>query len=258
MFISKIDPGVEIVTEAWNATPPEGMSLGLEERDFAAFPYGSIAPEFSFKLLSWPEIVERAEFNERNKCRTSDLLRAKGFLSSNQNGTNYCWNHGCVNAMMGTQIIMGMPKLNLSAASSAAPIKGYRNVGGWGGEALQGLAKDGVATVDFWPYNKISRSLYTPEMQENAKLHRVTDWEDMPGRDKQVLFSALVQNIMCPVAYNWWGHLVCAVDPLITGPSDGNVLILNSHGDADFKALTGSRSSHSDAQCVRNITPSYV
>jgi hypothetical protein len=258
MFISTIDPGVEIVTESWNATPPEGFSLGLEERDFAAFPYGSIAPEFSFKLLTWAEIVERAEFNERNKCRTSDILRAKGFVSSNQNGTKYCWNHGCVNAMMGTQIIMGMPFLPLSAASSAAPIKNYRNVGGWGGEALQGLAKDGVATVDFWPYNKISRSLYTPEMQANAKLHRVTDWEDMPGRDKQVLFSALVQNIMCPVAYNWWGHLVCAVDPLITGPTDGNVLILNSHGDKDFKALTGSRSIHSDAQCVRNLTPSYV
>lgn len=258
MFISTIDPGVEIVTAAWNPAPPEGMSLGLVERDFDAFPYGSIAKEFSFKLLTWPEIVERAEYNERNKCRTSDILRAKGFVSSNQNGTNYCWNHGCVNAMMGTQIITGAPKLNLSAASSAARIKGFRNSGGWGGEALEGLAVDGVSVVDFWPYNKIDRSLVTEEMKANAKLHRVTDWEDMPGRDKQVLFSALVQNIMCPVAYSWWGHLVCAVDPLITGPTSGDVLILNSHGDKDFKALTGSRSVHSDAQCVRNITPSYV
>jgi hypothetical protein len=94
-------------------------------------------------------------------------------------------------------------------------------------------------------------------MKANAKLHRVTDWEDMPGRDKQVLFSALVQNIMCPVAYNWWGHLVCAIDPLLTGPTSGNVLILNSHGDRDFMALTGSRATHSDAQAVRGVTSAY-
>lgn len=260
MFISAIDSGVTVVTEATYidyALTGHQDGYGLQDRDFEAFPYGSIAPEFSFKVLTWPEIVERAEFNERNKCRTSDILRAKGFLSSNQSRTNYCWMHGPVNALIGTRIIRNYPNLPLSAASAAAIVKGFRNVGGWGGEALKHLQAYGVATVEHWPYNAISRQYVTDAMKQNAMLHRVTDWEDMPGRDKQVLFSALVQNIMCPVAYNWWGHLVCAVDPLITGPTSGNVLILNSHGDRDFMALTGSRSSHSDAQAVRGVTPAY-
>jgi hypothetical protein len=225
---------------------------GLIPRDFAAEPYGTYK-EFSFPVLSWKEIAERAEYNEKNTCRTSDLLAAKGFFDTNQSRTLYCWMHGSVNAADGTRILNNQPRVDLSAASAAAPANSFRNAGGYGVQALKWLQENGVATKKFWPANEISRSLWTEDAKADAKRTTVDEWEDLPN-DPQVYASALVQNILTNPAFNWWSHLVCGLDPIMTGPESFDLRILNSHGQGKFIVLQGRKAYPSDSQCVRRVS----
>lgn len=258
MFKGKINYGETVIGDnnyldymPSPVTHPEGY--GLVPRNFGANPLGSIAPMASFKMLTWPEIIDRAEYNEENKCRTSDILRRRKFFTSNQGRTNFCWMHGWVNGMKATAIIQNIPLPDLSAASAAAPCKNFQNSGGWGGESGEWLTKYGVATMQHYPANEISRSLYTQSVKDNALLHRIEEWEDLDSKDMQAICSAMVQNILCPVAFNWWRHLLLGVDPIITGPRSADMRLLNSHNDADFIVLTGSRAIPDDTQCIKRI-----
>lgn len=235
----------------------QGEGYGLQPRDFERVPYGSIAPEFTFQVFDWQEIRERIIERERTKSRNCDRLRAKGFTYGNQSRTNYCWMHGCVNMQKGTRILRNMPHVDLSPAGAAAPIKNFRNVGGWGGEALEWLKVNGVPEVKFYPANVIDRDYYTEETKANAKKHLVTDWEDVKPRDLQVLFSALISDLLCPVAFNWWRHLVGAVDPVILGNDKYGLMIFNSHNDGDFLVLEGSRAVPDDVQVIRAVSSAY-
>lgn len=230
---------------------------GLIPRDFAANPYGSIAPEFSFAVLPWNEIRERHEYNKANKSTNSDILNAKGFVDTNQSRTLYCWMHGCVNGQMATRIIQNQPHIELSAASAAAPVKNFANRGGWGGEALEWLAKNGVATFKEWPANEIDRRYYTDEMKAVAKQNLVTEWEDVPARDMQVFASGVVQNLVFPVAFNWWSHLILGVDIEFTGPTTVDLIGLNSHDQGRLIRLEGRKAIPDDAQVIRGCSTYY-
>lgn len=230
---------------------------GLIARDFSREPYGSVAPEYSFPLLTWAEIRERAEYNDQNKCRTSDILGAKGFFDSNQGRTNYCWMHGFVNGMIGWRIIQNQPFVNLSAASAAAPANSFRNAGGYGSQAAKWLVENGVSTIDQWEANAIDRDLWTPKAKEIALLNRLTEWEDMPARDMRALGSALVQHLLCPVAFNWWGHLICGLDPVMTGPESFDLRCINSHGEGRHIVLQGRKAIPDDTQVIRGTTVYY-
>lgn len=231
--------------------------FGLIPRDFAANPYGSIAPEFSFAVLPWNEIKERHEYNKSIKATNSDILIAKGFVDTDQNGTNYCWMHGCVNGFMATRIVQGQPHIELSAASAAAPIKNFANRGGWGGEALEWLSKSGVATFKEWPANRIDRSLWTDEAKAVAKQNTVTEWEDVPARDMQVFASGVVQNLFFPVAFNWWSHLVLGADIEFTSNTTCDMIILNSHGQDRLVRLEGRKAIPDDVQVIRHVSTYY-
>lgn len=234
---------------------PDGQGYGLIPRDFAAEPFGTYAA-YSAPLLTWTEIKERAEYRKATKTRNCDRLAAKGFHDSNQSRTNYCWMHGCVNGAHGTRITTNQQLVRLSAASAAAPANSFRNAGGYGVQALKWLQQYGVATMDLWPANEISRSLWTPEVKANALRTRVEEWEDMESRDYRALCSALVQDLLCPVAFNWWSHLICALDPEFEDASDTspNLICINSHGQGKHILLTGRKAIADDAQVIRRVS----
>lgn len=242
---------------------PEGMSKGREARDYQSFPRGCYA---SAKLdvtyipsSEWGKIIDE---QERTKSRLSDIMINAGIESLDQNGTNFCWANGPTTAMQAVYARQGSPYVKLSAASVAAPIKNYRNQGGWGSEAFEYAATHGWMSEAFWPRNYLRDAKYmTAEGKANALLHRPVDWYDLPARDFDALMSMVLQLIPVAVGYNWWSHEVCAIDGVRIG-NDFGIRIRNSwgmtYGSAGFAVLTRSKATPDDACGLWSATGAFV
>lgn len=239
---------------------PEGLSRGYIPRDYDQFPEGSFGTPFNLPLIPRSEWADRIEEMERTKTRLSDLRRQANMPSLDQNGTNYCWANGPVTAMQLVRLVNGQSYIALSPASVAAPIKNYRNVGGWGSQALEYIIQHGVASTETWPANAISRQYNNAESQADREKHKVPEWFELRSRNLDQLMTCLIYRIPVAVGYNWWGHEVCAMDPVALGRDEFGARILNSWGDnwedRGEKVLSESRTIPDDAVAPRVVTPS--
>lgn len=190
-------------------------------------------------LIPESEWSARAAALKARQARVSDIC---DFKPLDQNGTNYCWANGVVNCMRVARRQAGLPFVDLSPASVAAPIKNYSNSGGWGQEALQYIRDNGVADVECWPPNAISRTYMNDKTKENYKRHQAREWFELEDRNFAQLASCLLQNVAVAVGYNWWSHEVMAVDLEEASPGVFTVLIWNSWGnwgDANSRGIKG-------------------
>lgn len=213
------------------------QSRGRLPRDYTAVPLEGFrgAARFDLPVLSEQELKERIEELEKRKSRLSDLIRASGTKCKNQNGTNYCWINAPARSIEVVRMVQGLPFVEMSPASGGAQIKGFRNVGGWGTEALEWIEMHGLCDAKLWPVNAIDRRYLTPEAKANALLHRIPEWYDIPcGGDGGFLrmLTCLVNLIPVPIGLNWWGHEVLAVDGVVMPNGDLAVRIENSHGSS--------------------------
>lgn len=221
LVLSEGDPIPEI---------PDGMSSGYEERDWEAAPYGEgYAAPFDIPTIPRSEWRDRIEEMERTNSRLTDLCDSAGLTVLNQNGTNYCWANGPTHCVEILRLAQGQPMVRLSPASIAAPIKNYRNVGGWGEQALEYIVEHGIVPQSMWPPNARDRSLDTTASREKRRENRVHEWWDLRPRDFDQLMTCLLLRIPVSVAYNHWRHLVMAVDPVALNGGFG-VRIRNSWG----------------------------
>lgn len=249
MSWNSLKPG-ELVIGDTDPTPmtPNAMSTGYEKRDYAAHPHGSLpyAKAFDMPLIPRSEWDDRIAEMEKTKSRLSDLVLAAGIPSKDQNGTNYCWFNGVITACETLRCVEGLPYVALSSASGAAPIKGFRNNGGWGGDALEWMTEHGACSEDLWPNAAINRKYFTEEAKTQALLYRVTESTDVEQNDFEALMTMLFNRIPCPLGLDWWGHLICAMDPVKTGTKQYGVRIRNSwsddYGDKGFAVLTERKS----------------
>lgn len=224
----------------------EQMSRGHMPRDFEKVPYGSMpfAAPFDLREIKPGDYQGIIEEKVRTKSQLSDIWRDNNVEVLNQNGTNYCWFNGPVSAMYAIRAANNQPFVKLSPASGAAPIKGFRNVGGWGTEALEWIVRNGVCRAELWPPNAIDRRYYTDEAKADAKSRLITEWYDLRPRNVSQLITCLLLNIPVAVGYNWWGHEVCALDAVWV---DGAIAIriVNSWGaswsDRGMGILQGSK-----------------
>jgi len=203
-------------------------------------------------------LVPRSEWQARIQERQTlgiglkRLLTDLGITVLNQQQTNYCWANAPTYATMVARAIQGQRPVRLSPASVAAPLTNYRNVGGWGRDALQRISDVGVAPQDVWPANTISRSYDKPATWAAAAKYRVPRWIACEDRNLDQLVSLILRGHPVPVGYNWWSHEVCAVD---LGWRDGQptLIIANSWdvtwGDQGFGEIQGSRMVPDDAVC---------
>jgi hypothetical protein len=232
----------------------EAKLFGRVPRDYGAVPYGSLEymKPFDIPLIprsKWPDLVAEME---AKKTRVSDLLLSNGIPSLDQDGTNYCWFNAVTGCVVVTRLRMGLPYEALSPASGAAQLKNYRNEGGWGGEALQWITKNGVASAAVWPPNAISRKYKTPESDADALNHVVTEWYDLESRNFDQMYTMLLLGIPVAIGLNWWSHEVMACDPVWQA---GKPLVRfrnswsDSYGDKGFNVLSESKATPDDACC---------
>lgn len=237
----------------------EQMGRGYVERDYDANPFGSYAPTFeSSQLIPRSEWRDRIEQMERTKSTLTDIHAHYRVPVTNQKRTNYCWIYGVAGAIMTARAVAGLKTVHLSAGATGAKIKNYANVGGWGGQAIEGIQKWGLPTIQHWPEGVIDRRFDTPEMRAESELYKHIKFLELPGRSFDALVSQLLRRIPTSMALMWWGHLVFGLRPVVIGNNAFGVEIMNSWGSGwennGKQILAESRATPHEAISVFSTT----
>jgi len=241
-----------------NTAVPRGMSKGYESRDWDEFPLGSFAAPFPLPLIPRSEWRDRIEMLDKTKGWPKDHKELSGFPSLNQNGTNYCWTNAPVQAVHYVRAMQGQPHVSLSPASVGAPVKNYRNVGGWGSQSLDYIIEQGVAPVSLWPANGINRKYNTEEVRVERQKYKVTEWWELKDKDFNQLITCLLLGYPVAIGLNWWSHEVLACKVAVQGKDDFLTDIDNSWGgwgDNGHGFLTQRKATPDDAVTPRVVLP---
>lgn len=181
-----------------------------------------------FKVIPRNQWSARIKELEEKKARCSDYC---DFPAYDQDGIPYCWNFGPVQAMHNKRRMQGLKTpVALSPASVGGPVTGYRSRGGWEGEALEYLASHGATTVDKWPQAAISSKYATAEVEADRANYKATEWYDCDGFDE--FATMLLLGFPCPVAYNFWSHVVYLCDLVEIEAGSFGVRFRNSWHDS--------------------------
>lgn len=254
-------PGDELVT-ARNADRFV-LNDGRIPRDYAAEPLCgfSFAKAFPRELYipenEWAEIIQQ---KDAEKSRLSDRWVQADIEALDQSGTNYCWCFAVVTALETMRLQSGLPFVRLSPASVAAFIKNFRNIGGWGSQALRFMVEQhGPCSADLWPQTWWKSDKYwTDEAKANAQLHRVTEYLDIPQRDFAAVMSLVLRNIPVPVGYNWMGHEICALDGVILQPGKYGLRLRDNYRGLKFRLLDRRQGTPDDACAVLTVPASVA
>jgi hypothetical protein len=234
-----------------------GLDLRERVEDAGGFAYsGTPVRPFPEELLiprhEWQARIE--ELKER-RARNIDLIRHAKLPHKNQGRTNYCWINAPVHCMeimrLRQNIDPGNP-LELSSSWAGSIIKGGRNVGGWGRQAIAFLAEHGTVPTYVCGNNDQSRRHNTAANRRTALQYRVADGFELRPRNLDQMVSLLLRGIPLAGGYNWWGHEVTLSDADWID-NEIAVIIRNSWqgwGDFGFGILQGSRMLADDLVAV--------
>jgi hypothetical protein len=230
---------------------PPGKATGLIPRDYKSYPPGYLAcaPVAPYDwLVPQSEQADRLAAQQAARASLYDIRMAYYSIlkSLDQNGFGLCWFFSTTKAAMYIRAIMGLPPVILSAWWGAGQIKNWRDEGGWGSASLEFFTKHGTPALEFCP--KYSRSAVQSGAEENAALHKVTEWYDgTEDRDqnKQIMISAFLLGLPPVLDYNWLGHSMCgcrlvSLDPL-TIDCDNSWGEIGQYGEKGLYRITGSR-----------------
>ncbi len=158
----------------------------------------------------WRDLIKMQEDNQSSPLHIHKQAKVPIL---NQKRTNYCWIHGVAAGMMNRMAHSGIrPVPHLSPCGTGARGKNFRNVGGWGGEAIEYNEKYGMPTTETWPEGVIDPDLVTHEMELDSKPNHIAEFEELPSEQIIALGSALLDPTGAkPVTGGlmWWGHLIC-------------------------------------------------
>lgn len=199
--------------------------------------------DLGIPLIPESEWKDRIKERIDNKTTTRDYVKSLDIPHLDQNGTNYCWANGVVHALELAEAREVGRYVSLSPASIAAPIKNFRNNGGWGDEALDWLREHGCNETVDWPANYWQdRRYYTHENKEKAKKHIVLEFAYLtPGRAGwEELVSTILGGLWVGAGFNWWRHLIMYAD--FNMNMDGDIRnSWKNWGDNGFGYLQGSK-----------------
>lgn len=229
----------------------EPFGKGLEERNLNEDPIGGFAAKFALPLIPRSEWKDRIEQREKDGATLRGKMQRANLYALSQAQTNFCWDNAVTMATMIVRLLQGQRLVRLSPASTACKITNFRNVGGWGTQALKYIATVGALPQDIWPANAIDRKYDKPENDGIRKMYRVTEWWDLKPRSFDEKMACLFYGIPVACGYNWWGHEICAVDPVILKDGRFGTMEINSWdktwGDNGYCILTEAKSIPDDA-----------
>lgn len=232
---------------------PKGHHRGLDlsQRPDVAYAYGLAASPFPSQLLiPRSEWQARIKEMEETETRVSDLIKMRNIKPLNQESTNFCWCNAVVGLCEIIRAQQNQRHIVLSPASAAAKITKYRNIGGWGLDAIKFISANGLNSVEDWPANAIDRRYDTEQSRAAAFNNRVDEWIECQPKNLDQLMSLLLRRIPVAVGYLWWQHEVYAADPVwIDG--EAAIRIRNSWGNwgdgNGFGIIQGARMLADDA-----------
>ncbi len=268
----------EFTDEQWTKfNPPDKVVdfggdkrfLSCKPRDLSKYPLGK-APGASTLAATGVRIIPREEWPARlealKKANAGVMALVYGkVVVHDQDGTNYCWANAAVCAGGNVKYVQGQAPYILSAASVGGPITGYRNEGGWPGDALAFMQKTGAVRADLWPNTAIKSSYAknadcVADYPKHIVVERTVDLGES-GKIFDETATCVLLGSSVAVSYNWWSHAVTAVG---LAQKDGKwYLILrnswgDSYGDKGFFLLPEGRGSNrgtpDDAQAVLYMT----
>lgn len=215
----------------------------------------------SFPTIPRSEWSARIKEQKERKRRVSDFQK---FKPHDQNGTNWCWGNGPVHAVTTSRVIAGLPLKYISAASVCGPITGYRNVGGYEGDALDYLSSDGGAPQDLWPNNAIDSSYARKaEVVESRKHNKILEAFYFEGFDEYM--TGMLLSFVGAIAFNWWSHVISSADPLELEAGSFGALARNNwgpwgdnndYGFAGYVAMREGKGTPDSGFFVRQVSSS--
>lgn len=242
----------------WESQITSEYSRGYEQRDRQSWPVASSphSRAFDLPLIPRSEWDDRINELEKQQATLRHVLERDAIPSLNQGQSNFCWAAAVNTGITAVRAANRQPYVSFSTASVAAPIKGFRNYGGWSGEALEYIIDNGICSTECWPSNAIERRYDNEQSRSNRKLHKVTEWIDIDCRDDScfdMVVTCLLLNMPVACGFNWWGHATCAIWPVRLGPGRYAIGHRNSwgndYGEQGFFVLEGRKAVPDDA-CV--------
>jgi hypothetical protein len=164
----------------------------------------------------------------------SDLIKNRGIQAKDQNGLSMCWVYGSTRAVEVQRAIACLPFHDLSPESVGGPCTNWRDEGGYASEAFDQLQNFGACDSSFMDApHSLRPNRWKAGWQENAKLHEAVDWYEIDGDDSNIfdeVITCLLHRVPVAAGLDWWGHLVCFLDPVILPDGSVGVLFQNSWG----------------------------
>lgn len=261
-----------------DVTISDTHSRGLVPRNYGTHPVGSYdsIPALAINMPLIPRSEWSARIKERKELNATNqhLRRTRGpggghIPALDQNGVGYCWIHSGTMGVMLRRAAANEPFVSLSAFSAGCLIKNYQDRGGWGADGVDFIAKNGVASEEFWPQRSMKRSNDTPAMRANMALHKITEgWIDLQAAvyDRNLtvdqMATVLLTGGVVVGDFNWWGHSVILMDWVEIEPGSFGPLGLNSWsdqwGDLGEFTLQGNKAVPDGAVGLLAVTPSAV
>jgi hypothetical protein len=224
---------------------------------YGSLPYAEPMPKTDLiPRTLWPDMIRDGE---REQTFLSHLLARNQIPCLDQDGLPYCHAFSPAAALMGLRAFHGLPFVLLSAGSIGGPATGYVARGAAIEDDLEVIVTRGAASVEYVPMMQVSKSGWKPGAEENALLHRVTEWYDLGGTGRMFdeVMTLLLKRIPVCVGLNWWAHAVTYFDPVITPSGRFGVRFRNSwggdYGDDGYAVLEEGRGTPDDAYAPRTM-----
>lgn len=214
----------------------------------------------------WSDLIKEQDETESSLDHIRDRGdNGKPIPSLQQGQYGYCWAHSMVGAFTAVRARDHQPYVPLSAFAVAATIKGGRNQGGWGADALAFAYARGIPEQKFWPQGNAHLSNGTKACWENAARYKPTEgWVDLdaPVYNRKLTFDQcaglLLGNKAGILDFNWWGHSVCGLRLVEVERGSFGILIWNSWGDGwgdnGTAVLRGSKAVPDAATFIQTVT----
>ena len=239
-FVHETDDNGQSATGYINR--PEGWVSGVE----AAFPTNLLVPRDQWAT----KLAERKEVGlVFDMCKRATLEGPYRWL--NQNPTNYCWCYAVVHAIMILRLLAKEPYKRLAPASVAAIIKDFKNVGGWGSQALDFSVQNGVADESAWPQPTAMLAItggrqFVDSSRANAAQNKVTAFYRINTFDEKM--SALFNYMPVACGYGWMGHEMCSIDPTVDDNGVWGSIDMDSYATKD--GLFNARAIMGEKRCT--------